>query len=119
MDLRTDAVLDLIGDAMAFVALVRLHDDVEADLRVLGIEELRKGAAGGDGAAILDQQHVADVVAPGQHIAVEMPLVGNLADRGEDLRRIGRAGRQCWTVNRHGRLILEHRSPRVATADGC
>ena len=44
----TDAILNLIGDAAAVVALVRLHDDVEARLGVLGLEHLRIGAAGRD-----------------------------------------------------------------------
>ena len=48
-----DAILDLIGDAVTFVALVRLRDDVEARLRVFRLEELREGAAGYDGARSL------------------------------------------------------------------
>ena len=31
--------MDLIGDAVAVVALVRLHDDVETRLRVIGLEQ--------------------------------------------------------------------------------
>jgi hypothetical protein len=40
-----NAVLNLIGNAVAFVALVRLHDDVEARLGVSRFEMLGKSAA--------------------------------------------------------------------------
>ncbi len=68
----THAVLNLVGDAHGLLS--RLSDFMMTSKRTCAFSvsrNCRKGAAGGDGAAILDQQHVADVVAPGQHIAVE------------------------------------------------
>ena len=40
----TNAVLNLIGNAVAFVTLVRLHDGVETRLRIVGLETMRKSA---------------------------------------------------------------------------
>ena len=48
LGIGADAILNLIGDAVAVVALVRLHHDVEAGLRVFRFEELRVAAAGRD-----------------------------------------------------------------------
>ena len=57
--------MDLIGDAAAFVALVRLHDGVETRLRILGLEQLRVAAAGRDRLGnVGDEQHVGGVGAP-------------------------------------------------------
>src|ERR1700728_4748708 len=44
----TDAILNLVSDAAAVVTLVRLHDGIEARLRVLSLEHLGIGAAGRD-----------------------------------------------------------------------
>src|SRR5580704_6401047 len=41
----TNAVLNLIGNAVAFVTPVRLHDGVEARLHIIGLETLGKSTA--------------------------------------------------------------------------
>ena len=84
----TDAILNLIGDAAAVVALVRLHDGVEARLGVLGLEHLGIGAAGRDRGDVGDQQHRGGVGAPMQRVGVDAPVVGHLADRVEDFGRV-------------------------------
>src|SRR5580704_13532960 len=107
--LGTDAILNLVGDAAAVVALGGIDDDVEARLGVLGLEELRIGAAGGNRRPIGDQQHLAGVIAPRQRIAVDAPIVSDFADRTEDRRRVGCAGtdRVVLTAGGHGRLSSE------------
>ncbi len=97
-----DAILDLIGDAVAVVARLRIHHHVEARLRVLGLQELRVGAAGRDGVEVADQQHVGGVGAPHKLIAVDAPVVGNLADGSKNpggVERLARGlGTQCCTI---------------------
>ena len=91
----TDAILNLIGDAAAVVALVRLHDGVEARLGVLGLEHLGIGAAGRDRGDVGDQQHRGGVGAPMQRVGVDAPVVGHLADRVEDFGRVDAGPVRC------------------------
>ncbi len=89
-----DSVLNLIGDAVAVVALVRLHDRVEPRLRVIGLEELRVAASAGNRFEIANEQHVLDVGAPLQRVGVDVPVVGGFADGSENLRGVECAGRR-------------------------
>ncbi len=88
------AILNLIGDAVAFVAFVRLHDGVEARLRVVRLEDAghRRGRSRPPscrGSAAPRRRS-----RPRQDIGVDAPVVGDLADRSEDLRGVERtAGR--------------------------
>jgi hypothetical protein len=93
----------MIGDALSLVALVRLHDRVETRLRVFGGQQLRVAASARDGLYVADEQHVVDVAAPQQGVAVDVPVVGNLADRGENLAGVDRAGLR-WARQVTGRV---------------
>ena len=75
----TDAILDLIGDAMAVVALVRLHDRIEAGLRVLGLQKLRVGAAARNRRDIAEQKNLGSITAPEQRVGADAPVVSDLA----------------------------------------
>ncbi len=90
-----DAILNLVGNAMAVVAFAGFGHRVEACLGIFRVEEFREAGAARDCGAIADQQHVSGVFAPPQGIAGDVPFIGNLADRAEDRRGIGRAGRSC------------------------
>ncbi len=95
----TDDILDLIGDAVAVVALVGLRHDVEAGLGVIRLEQLRISAAAGNCRDVGDQQNAGGVGAPRQRVGIDVPVIGHLADRSENCRgielRACRAAR-CW-----------------------
>jgi hypothetical protein len=85
--------LNLIGDAVAVVALVRLHDRVEAGLCVVGFEELRI-ARPVEIAAMSRMSSTSAALRPKADVAVDAPVVGHLADRGENFAvSSGGAGR--------------------------
>ena len=86
--LGANAILDLIGDAAALSRLSAIDDGVEARLRILGFEDLRVAAAGGNRLHVADQQHLGGIGAPVQDVGVDAPVIGNFADRREDLGQI-------------------------------
>ena len=114
----TDAILNLIGDAAAVVALVRLHDGVEARLRVLGLEHLGIGAAGRDRGDVGDEQHRGGVGAPMQRVGVDAPVVGHLADRVEDFGRVDAGPVRCAGRDRIARTgVGQSRLIGIAASD--
>ena len=97
--------MNLIGDAVAVVALVGFGDDVEAGLRVFRFEELRIGAAARNRRDVADQQNLAGIAAPQQFVTVDAPVIGGFADRGENLGGIemsAAAGRRSARYGRAG-----------------
>ena len=75
----------------------RLSDCMTASKRacaLLGFEHLRVAAAARRSLATSPiEQHFGGIGAPVQDVAVDAPVVGNFADRGEDLRRVDVAPR--------------------------
>ena len=109
----TDAILNLIGDAVSVVVLVRLHDGVEPGLCVIGVKELRIAAAGRNRSDVADEQHDGGVGAPNQDVAVEPPLVGYLADGRQNLRGIERRRRARRRARRPRGLVAGDRISRT------
>ena len=103
--------MNLIGDAVAVVLFGRVHDGVEARLGVLGVENLRVGVPGRDLGDVGNEQHRGGVGAPLKDIAVDAPVVGDFADRIEDLGRVDGSAicagtdRIARTGVGHGRLF--------------
>jgi hypothetical protein len=104
-----------------------------------GVEQLRVAAAGRDRGDVGEAQHVEDVRAPDQRVALDVPMIERRAHRGENVggvelggdvrawrgavRRSGRhdrfaGARIVRTVSAHGRLFDMGCSPQMATADG-
>ena len=98
------AVLHLIGNAAAGVALTGAGDRVEPALPVFGIDVLREAAAAGDVGGIGDAEHGGGIAAPDQRIGVEPPFVSGVADRRENFRGVGDASRLFDSG--HARLFL-------------
>ena len=73
--------LFVIPSAVAFVALLRLHDRVKPRFGIRGIEQTGIGAAGCNQFWIAQVQQAPRVAFPSQGIVVETPLVGSFADR--------------------------------------
>ena len=106
-----EGVLHLIGNAGAAVALAAVGDRVQAAVPVFGLDARRVGAAAGD-LGDRDAEHGRGIAAPAQRVGVEPPFIGGLADRIENRRRVGRAGRGIETG--HARPFLGTLGPRRA-----
>lgn len=99
--------MDLISDAVSVVALVRLHDGVEAPLGVFGVENLRIAAAGRNRRGIAHEQHLGGVIAPQHDIGIDAPVVGAFAHCGENLRGVeGSAGRVVGCAHASGLIVV-------------
>ena len=83
--IRPDGVLDPVEHALALVALGGLTTASNRSLHIVGLEQLRIAAAGRDRGDVADEQHVEDVGAPDQRVALDVPAVERFADRGENL----------------------------------
>jgi hypothetical protein len=99
-------ILNLIRDATAVVALLRLHDGVEARNLRGRIEQLGKCTAGRNCLRPRNAENSGRIAAPGQNVGCDIPGIRRLADRGHDrfgIDRFSRPARQrigCEHVGR-------------------
>ena len=99
-----EAVLQLIGHAAAEIDVPRLLQCLRARLSRLGFDSSGEGAAGRD-IRKRNAKQSGGVLAPRQSIAVDVPFVGDIADR---LQNGGRIGPRRWIArlgSRHGSFL--------------
>ncbi len=97
---RLQRVLHLIGHARAVVGRARTHHGIGARHSARGIDERGEALAAGQGSGIGNAEQLRSIGAPGQAVAVDLPDVGRLADRSQNVmgRNAPATGRA-----RHGR----------------
>jgi len=80
-----------VGHAGALVGGLAAQDRLVPGLAAAGIDHERKAGAGGEPRPVGDAEHLGRVRAPGEGVARQIPVVDDLADRGQHLARIERA----------------------------
>src|SRR3984885_3846906 len=79
-----DAIFDAIENAVPLVALLRLKYRVETVYSAIGVDELCVTAAGRYFPSVR-AENLTGIVAPDEVVAADVPDIGRLADRREDV----------------------------------
>lgn len=82
-----ECILNLVRDTVAGFPPCCLLNDINARRPARGVNVLREGTAGAD-LVNIDAEQRGSIVAPGQAVGIQTPLINDVADRPQNLRGV-------------------------------